>query len=256
MKKILLGTVALVALGFVAPASAADLAARPYAKAPAPMMVAMYDWSGFYLGLNGGGGWSNKCWDVTNDRVAGIVNPAFREGCGNASGGMVGGQIGYRWQASSWVFGLEAQGDWANLKGSNTSLFYGAGTTNQSKVNGLGLFTGQVGYAMNSVLLYLKGGAAVTSDRYNGLTTLNGVAFDGVSETRWGGTVGVGAEFSFAQNWSAGVEYDHLFMGTRTLNLNAVNVGTFSRTDNIRQDVDMVTARINYRWGGPVVAKY
>jgi outer membrane immunogenic protein len=262
MKKILLGTVALMTLGLAAPASAADLAARPYTKAPAPMMVAIYDWSGFYLGLNGGGGWSNKCWDLTNN-LGVVVAPAFGEGCNNGSGAVAGGQIGYRWQASSWVFGLEAQGDWANIRGSNVSLFIPVGPngplppgTNRSTVNGLGLFTGQVGYAMNSVLLYVKGGAAVTSDKYKGLVTATGVAFDGASETRWGGTVGAGVEFSFAQNWSAGVEYDHLFMGTRSLNFSAIPAGTFSRTDNIRQDVDMVTARINYRWGGPVVAKY
>src|ERR1700675_249149 len=67
MKKFLLATVGLVALGVAAPASAADLAARPYTKAPPPMVAAIYDWSGFYIGANGGGGWSNKCWDVTNN---------------------------------------------------------------------------------------------------------------------------------------------------------------------------------------------
>jgi outer membrane immunogenic protein len=103
MKKYLLGTVALVALGMTAPASAADMAARPYTKAPPPIAVAIYDWSGFYIGANGGGGWSDKCWDVTNFR--GPVAP-FREGCHNASGGVVGGQVGYRWQAAGWVFGL------------------------------------------------------------------------------------------------------------------------------------------------------
>ena len=64
MKKFLLVTVGLVALGMAAPASAADIAARPY-KAPPPV-VAVYDWSGFYIGANGGGGWSHKCWDVNN----------------------------------------------------------------------------------------------------------------------------------------------------------------------------------------------
>src|SRR5882672_168973 len=81
MKKFLLATVGLVALGMAAPASAADLAARPYTKAPPPV-VAVYDWSGFYIGANGGGGWSHKCWDVTNFR--GPVNP-FSEGCHDAS---------------------------------------------------------------------------------------------------------------------------------------------------------------------------
>ena len=122
MKKILLGAMALVTLGLAAPASAADLAARPYTKAPPPMIAAIYDWSGFYIGINGGGGWSHKCWDRTND--AGLIfTPAFAEGCHDASGAVAGGQIGYRWQASSWVFGLEAQGDWADLKGLQDQSF-------------------------------------------------------------------------------------------------------------------------------------
>src|SRR6478609_9613159 len=99
MKKILLGTVALVALGMAAPASAADLAARPYTRAPAPMIAAVYDWSGFYSGVNGGYGSSRKCWDVVN--YAGTAfTPNAIGGCHDASGGTAGGQIGYRWQAS------------------------------------------------------------------------------------------------------------------------------------------------------------
>src|SRR5438477_5376438 len=99
MKKFLLGAVALVA--FAAPASAADLAARPYTKAP-PMIAAMYDWSGFYVGVNGGWGSSRKCWDA---QAAGVFIGG--EGCHDATGGTAGGQVGYRWQASSWVFGVE-----------------------------------------------------------------------------------------------------------------------------------------------------
>src|SRR6202051_5083738 len=66
MKKFLLITVGLIALGIAAPASAADLAARPYTKAPPAPVVAVYDWTGVYIGANGGGGWSHKCWDVTS----------------------------------------------------------------------------------------------------------------------------------------------------------------------------------------------
>ena len=87
------------------------------------------------------------------------------EGCHDATGGTAGGQIGYRWQAGTWVFGLEAQGNWADLSGSNTSLVFGA-TDNRSRIDAFGLFTGQIGYAWNNVLLYVKGGAAVTDDRY------------------------------------------------------------------------------------------
>src|SRR5262249_2248055 len=125
MKKVLSGVVGLLALGAAAPASAADLPARPYTKAPA-MVAAIYDWSGFYVGLNGGGGWSHKCWSLTQAANVVIV-PPLNEGCHDATGGTVGGQIGYRWQMSSWVFGIEAQGNWANFKGSNLNLL--AGTT-------------------------------------------------------------------------------------------------------------------------------
>src|SRR5258706_12954296 len=118
MKKILLGASALVAIGIAAPASAADLAARPYRAAP-PMVAAIYDWSGFYIGANGGWGSSRKCWDLTNDGFGPI--PAFAEGCHDATGGVVGGQIGYRWQAGTWVWGIEGQGNWADLHGSKLS---------------------------------------------------------------------------------------------------------------------------------------
>lgn len=265
-------TVAAAALA--APAMAADLGARPYTKAPAIPAVAAYDWSGFYLGLNGGGGWSHKCWD--QNAFAGIpFTPVIVEGCNNGSGAVAGGQIGYRWQSGTWVFGVEAQGDWAKLKGSNVSPALGLlgfnppTMTNQSRVNGIGIFTGQVGYAWNNALFYVKGGAAVTADKYNGLLPQTGIfpagtVFDQASETRWGGAAGVGIEFGFAPNWSAGVEYDHLFMGSRNVTFTTTGAagafgppaGTVFRTDNIRQDVDMVTARINYRFGGPVVARY
>src|ERR1700736_537812 len=245
----------LIAASFIAvnavSASAADLAARPYTKAPPPMVAAIYDWSGFYIGVNGGWGSSRKCWDFTTTTGA-LIAPL---GCHDATGGVAGGQIGYRWQSSAWVFGLEAQGDWADLRGSNQSLLF-APFTNRSRINAFGLFTGQVGYAWNNALLYVKGGGAVTADRYNMTTTFGNVlAATTGDQTRWGGTVGAGVEFGFAPNWSAGVEYDHLFMGTKTTTFTDTT-GAFFTTDRIRQDVDLVTVRVNYRWGGPVIAKY
>jgi outer membrane immunogenic protein len=252
MRSLWLGFVGLLAIGAASPAAAADLAARPYTKAP-PMIATIYDWTGFYIGINGGGASSHNCWDINNNAGA-IVAPAVREGCHDASGGLVGGQIGYRWQSAGWVFGIEGQGDWADLKGSNTSVFFGPGNINQTKINAVGLITGQVGYAWNNVLWYVKGGAAVTDSNYKGI--IGGVVFDQASEARWGGTVGTGLEFGFAPNWSVAVEYDHLFMGNRNVTLALPGGGAFTRTDNIRQDVDMGTVRVNYHWGGPVVPKY
>jgi outer membrane immunogenic protein len=259
MKKFLLGTIGIVAMG-LAPAMAADLPARApvYTKAPA-MVAPIYVWTGFYIGVNGGGGWSHKCWDVTN--ILGVTLPtALSDGCHNATGGVAGGQIGYRWQSASWVFGLEAAGDWANLKGSNSSPLL-AGTifnvTDQSKINALGFFTGQVGYAWNNVLWYIKGGAAVAGDKYAGFFTVNNAAIDTASETRVGGVIGVGLEYGVTANIVIGVDYQHAFMGSRTITfLPVVALPVISRMENIRQDVDVVTARLSYKFGGPVVAKY
>jgi outer membrane immunogenic protein len=236
-----------------APASAADLAARPYTKAPPAPVVAIYDWTGFYIGINGGGGSAHKSWDFI-DPATGL---AAAEGCHNATGGTVGGQIGYRWQASNWVFGVEGQGNWADFRGSNASLLF-APDFNRSRIDAFGLLTGQVGYAWNSVLFYVKGGAAVTGDKYDAFSGTTNAVLASANETRWGGTVGAGLEFGFASNWSVGVEYDHLFMGTRTINLTAPG-GVLFESERIKQDVDMGLVRLNYRFGGygaPVTARY
>jgi outer membrane immunogenic protein len=248
MKKVFLSTVALIA--FAAPAAAADLAARPYTKAPPAPVAAVYDWTGFYIGANGGWGTSRKCWDFIDP----VLGP-FAEGCHDADGGTVGGQIGYRWQAGTWVFGLEGQGNWADFQGSNVSLLFPA-ARNESRIDAFGLITGQVGYAANNVLFYVKGGAAVTADRYRVFDVPTGVlAASTGDDTRWGAVVGAGIEFGFAPNWSVGVEYNHLFMEDRDHTF-VTPAGVFVGTDRISQDVDIVTARINYRFGGPVIARY
>ena len=110
-------------------------------------------------------------------------------------------------------------------------------------------------------MLYVKGGAAVTSDRYRAFATGTGLQVsNSVDNTNWGAVVGVGMEYGFAPNWSFGVEYNHLFMDDKTYTFTNNGVagvaGTLFGTNRISQDVDLVTARINYRWGGPVVAKY
>jgi outer membrane immunogenic protein len=253
MKKLVLA-VSMLVLGTAA-ASAADLSPRYYSKAP-PMMVPMFDWSGFYAGVNGGWGSSHNCW--TRTATAGVAILPVSEGCHDSSGGTVGGQVGYRWQAGPWVFGLEAQGNWADFSGRNQSLLFGGLATNRTKIDAFGLFTGQVGYSWNNVLVYAKGGAAVTDNKYEGLATLGGFVTDRVTDTRWGGVVGAGVEYAFAPNWSAALEYDHMFMGTNNYAFTSVFpvAGFNTRNESIKQDVDLVTVRVNYRFGGPIVARY
>src|SRR3954462_7816231 len=253
MKKILVGAIGAVAMSMSAPASAADMAARPYTKAP-PMVAPIYDWPGLYIGANGGWGQSRNCWDFVG--AAGVVTA---DGCRERSGGLIGGQVGYRWQASQWVFGLEAQGDWADLSSQRVSLINPAFST-RSKTDGIGLFTGQIGYAWNAALLYVKGGAAVTDNRFSILATATGAELAAATATRWGATVGVGFEYGFTPNWSFGAEYNHLFMGTANNSFSVLDprLGGFLN-NRISQNVDMFTLRINYRFGGygaPVTARY
>jgi outer membrane immunogenic protein len=252
MKKFLLGAVGLIALGMATPALAADM---PVKAAPPPVYVApIYNWTGFYIGANGGWAQSRSCVDFFN-----ATGFDFADGCRERSGGVVGGQFGYRWQASQWVFGVEAQGDWADLSNTRLSIINQMFST-RTKTDGIGLFTGQIGYAWNASLFYVKGGAAVTDNRFSILSTLTGTELAAASATRWGGTVGVGWEYGFAPNWSAGIEYDHLFMGNSNNSFSVVNPIIAAFVNNrISQDVDMVTLRINYRfnWGkSPVVARY
>src|ERR1700681_4164637 len=249
MRKLILAASLLAAS--VAGASAADLPAQPYTRAM-PMIPAGWDWSGFYWGGNGGWGSSRNCWD--NITPAGALIGA--EGCHNATGGVAGGQFGYRTQSYAWVFGFEAQGDWAGLRGSQVSnaFFFAVPgyLTNRSRIDAFGLFTGQIGYAWGNTLLYVKGGAAVTAARFKDLVTTSGIIGATGTDTRAGGTVGVGLEYGFAPRWSVGVVYDHLFMGTRRVNMSSLAfVSSTVAIDRIRQDVDLITARVNYTFGGP-----
>ena len=256
MKTLFGATVGLGAIAAATSALAADLQMKkgPYTKAPPAVVATVYDWSGFYVGFNAGGGSSRDCWNLVQNANV-VVNPALnREGCSGGGGAAVGGQVGYRYQMANWVFGVEAQGDWANFKGTNRNLIL-PNVSDRSRTNGFGLFTGQVGYAVNNVLLYAKGGAALTDNRYRTFFTPTGVLAGSASDTRWGGTIGAGIEVGFAPNWTAGVEYDHLFMQDKTYNLTTPTGALFSSIRD-RQDVDLVTVRVNYKWGGPVVARY
>src|SRR5262245_56524065 len=98
MKRV--GFACLAVLGLMATANAADLPRR-FNPAPQPVYAPVYNWTGFYIGINGGGAWGSSRWDSV--------------GSFDVSGGMLGGTIGYNWQAYQWVFGLEGDIDWTNI---------------------------------------------------------------------------------------------------------------------------------------------
>jgi outer membrane immunogenic protein len=242
MKKFLLATVALVALGATVPALAADLGARRYTKAPA-YAEPIYNWTGFYIGGHIGG-----AFDGSNG-FAGISN-------GN-NGRFLGGlQVGADYQfAPNWVLGIEGQYSW--LGSNNNSTVFpapGAGFVYTTNQRGLGSVTGRVGYTWGPSLLYVKGGYAYSD--YRDSLTFGGApaAFALNSSHHDGYTVGGGYEYMFAPNWSGKIEYQYYDFG-RTNFVTPVVLSAFGST---RNDEHVVKAGINYRFnlGGPVVAKY
>jgi len=248
MKKILTSTTTVLALLTTSlVAQAADLPQRPLpAAAPAVVMPYVYDWTGFYIGANGGYGSNRACWGSFG---TGLI----AEGCNSKSGGLVGGQAGYRAQFGQFVVGAEVEGDWANLRASLPSTFVPGGT-DSTKVTSVFLFTGQVGYAVNAALFYLKGGGAMANNNFLVQNAVGTGLFYATSH-KLGATVGVGFEYGFTPNWSVGVEYDRLMMGNAN-NSFSVPAGAAAVVNTVSQNIDMVTLRVNYKFGGPVVARY
>lgn len=242
---VLVGAGLLSLAGFVGAASAADLAARPYTKAPV-MPVEVYNWTGFYIGANGGYGWGKTTETFTRVGTVTTHDPA---------GALAGGQIGYNWQAGAWVFGLEADGDWANIRGSAPCP--GPSFNCASDTRSLASFRGRIGWASGPVLLYGTGGFGYDNTHYSTLTFAAGLPAAGATGVfntdRWGYAAGAGIEYGFAANWSAKLEYMHY--GFDSMTSPAGTLGPFSPVA-ISLRVDTVKVGINYRWGGPVVARY
>jgi outer membrane immunogenic protein len=242
MKKFLLATVALAALGATAaPALGADMGARPYYnKAPA-YAAPLYNWTGFYIGGHLGGAFSGS------NNFNGLVLSDY-------SARLLGGfQAGADYQfAPNWVVGAEGQYSWLGKNNLNATFPNGMIFNNDQRA--IASITARVGYTWGPGLAYIKGGYAY-SDNNDTLTFAGvpvGFALD--KNHRDGYTVGAGVEYMFAQNWSAKIEYQYYDFGKTNFVMPVALTG-FGST---RNDEHTVKAGLNYRfnWGGPVVAKY
>jgi outer membrane immunogenic protein len=258
MKKILLATSALLAT--VCVASAADLAARHYAKAPVAPIATVYDWTGFYIGGHVGGGWGDQ--GSTELPPGTGAFPAGTVFAKNHPSGFLGGvQGGYNWQFSNVVLGVEGEYSWADMKGDaqTASIPIPAIVTHTTtKVDDIATVTGRIGYAFNNWLFYGKGGWAWARTGSNSEVTRSGVPFNYTSSRsdRDGWVLGAGIEWGFAPNWSAKIEYEHIDLGNKTVQINSTAAATSFVDSSSR--IDVVKAGVNYRfnWGGPVVARY
>jgi outer membrane immunogenic protein len=244
MKKfVVVSAVALCAAAVLGGAAdAADLAvkaapvASPAMFSPAPIAT----WTGFYVGLNGGGGWgtSNHTLTITGGGAGGS------SGDFNVSGGLFGGTIGYNYQMGPWVMGGEADLDWANIRGSQTLAAFGAvgiaGTGSvSSQLSWLDTVRLRLGYAFGPSLLYITGGAAYGSVTAQINAAAAGVAgFLGQSDTRLGWTFGGGWEYMFTPHLSGKIEYLYVDFGTNAQVL----------VDNVKFNTNIIRAGVNWRF--------
>jgi outer membrane immunogenic protein len=240
MKRFAQATAAATALMTITVAAqAADLPMAPQYKAPTAA-VAVYNWTGFYVGVNGGGAWGNQ--DPLN-----IITNRFDSLSTGISGGLFGGTIGAQIQMAHVVLGLEADLDWANIKGSSTitptigggAVGAGGAFNASTLIDWESTARARVGYASNNVLLYATGGLALLGAKTT-ITTPGGAAFcAGVlanctgTSREVGAALGGGLEYGITPAISAKLEY---------LYVSAVSLSV-SHNNEIR-------AGLNYRFGG------
>jgi outer membrane immunogenic protein len=220
----LVPAIALLGLVGAGCASAADLSVAPLYKAPPVVAPTAYNWSGFYVGANGGGGWGTSNWDTA--------------GSLNLSGGVIGGTAGVNWQLGHAVLGLEGDVDWSNLKGSTTSALCAAGCTTSN--DWLATVRGRAGYAFDRFLPYVTGGLAV------GDIKAGTPGFPGATQTNAGWTAGGGLELALTNNWTAKAEYLHVDLGNMNCGFSCGVVAN----NNVSLKSDMVRGGVNFRFGG------
>lgn len=243
MKKLAIAAAAALIVG-TASASAADLAARPYTKAPAPI-AAVYNWTGFYIGAQVGYAWGDN--STTEFVTATGLPTGFTQGF-NANGILGGAHIGYNWQFGQFVFGLEGDIEGADINGG-----YRLANLNGTdfRIDAQASIRGRLGVAFNNSLLYVTGGAA-WADMDHTYVFAN-TLFETHSTTRTGWTVGAGWEYGFTPNWSARLEYRYTDFGTFRNNSTVSFPGFSYEHDPV---FHTVRAGISYRFGGPMVSTY
>ena len=254
MKKLLRGTIGLLAaITTTLPAIAADLPARTYTKAPA-YAAPVYNWTGCYLGIEGGGNWGR----TSSTAVAG-PNPALVglpiTGSYDLSGALAGGTFGCNYQVSNWVFGIENDFSWTNTSGTANDLApFNTGATNHIKEKWLDTLRGRVGVAWDRALFYGTGGAAFTSASDTICFAI--CVTDSAQRTGW--VAGAGIEYAAWDNISLKLEYLHADFGSKNYINPPVPTGTGAtiETRSVHLTDDIVRAGLNWRFTGPVIAKY
>ena len=236
MKRILMAGAIALAAGTQALAADLPPPVAPPPRAPAAYVPAApaWNWSGFYIGINGGYGFGNSDWSQS-----GVTTGNF-----NVKGGMAGGTLGYNYQIGQLVLGIEGDYDWQNIRGSTSSTNAVCGACDTSS-NWIGTIRGRIGYAFDRVMIYATGGGAVTDIK------ASTAAQPWASSTELGWTAGAGIEGAITDNVTAKIEY--LFADfqkgscpTSSCLLPGAPVGT---AGNVSFNESMVRVGLNYKFG-------
>jgi outer membrane immunogenic protein len=256
-KSLLLATVSSLAIiGAVNVAAAADIPARVM-PVKAPVVAAAYNWTGFYIGIHGGGAWlDHNQSTVANNGTCNSVGfgPTSVADCSlTAFGGIFGGFAGYNVQSGNVVYGIEVDGSWTGLKKSvSTPDAVGISSANlmtyTGRVDWLATARGRLGITMSPTLLYVTGGAAFggvkSSWTDNDPAPINATL--AVDKVKVGWVAGGGIEHAFAGNWLVRVE--GLYHDLGKVSAGPVpNTGTTYNT-TFRHKVATVRGGVALRW--------
>ena len=228
MNRVVLASLGMIATAaMMGSAGAADLQRRnppPYSPPPqaVPYYSPVYNWSGLYVGINGGGAWGTSNWDSL--------------GSFNVKGGMIGGTVGYNWQGGPWVLGVEGDLDWSGIDGTRTSVLCPLGCKTAN--SWIGTVRGRVGYSFDRIMPYLTGGLAF------GNVKASSPGFPGSTETNVGWTAGAGLEVALMGRWTAKAEYLYVNLGDNKCDLNC----GFQAPDNVNFRTHMLRGGLNYRF--------
>jgi outer membrane immunogenic protein len=242
MKKILL--VGIAAAAFCgAPAFAADRPAPVYKAAPAP---AVFNWTGFYAGIDGGYGWSPHSDQLQDFNVGGLF-PGL-----SPKGGFGGGQAGFNWQPSGtpWVLGVETdiQGSGIGKKQTFTPGSAGATGTYTSDLDWFGTVRGRIGYAIDRSLIYFTGGFAY-GRVVNDVLYSTGTHYR-VSQTATGSVLGGGWEYMLSSAWSVKAEYQYINLGRHDpVTATGISYSSFPGTKVEDSTFHTVRVGLNYKFG-------
>jgi outer membrane immunogenic protein len=196
-------------------ASAADLPSAEVMPGAAPVV----NWTGFYVGIHGGGAWA----DSQSTFVGGGASPADFA----LSGPFIGAQIGYNWQSSNMVWGIEADTSWSGINGERVTS--GPGGTTTQHVNWLSTARLRLGWLNSTNMMpYITGGLAFAQG-----SRTNSIVAETVSASHTGWTIGGGIEWALASSWTAKAEYKYIDLGAGTYNFSSnpsnvdINLHTF-----------------------------